>query len=54
MNDIPKFQLPQIVIITNESFDDVEEGLKDNRYLTIMRNVTKEKLLGYLLEKESY
>ena len=37
MNDIPKTHLPQIAIITNEDFDEKEEGLNDNRYLSIIK-----------------
>ena len=37
MNDIPKTHLPQIAIITNEDFDKKEEGLNDNRYLSIIK-----------------
>ena len=37
MNYIPKIYLPQIAIITNEHFDEEEEGLNDNRYLSIIK-----------------
>ena len=37
MDDIPKTHLPQIAIITNEDFNEKEEGLKDNRYLSIIK-----------------
>ena len=58
MNDIPKTYLPQIAIITNEDFDEKEEGLNDNRYLSIIRGNTKDeiqkKLFEFLWEKECY
>ena len=37
LDSIEKLYLPQIAIITNENFDEKEEGLKDNRYITIIR-----------------
>ena len=54
MNDIPKTHLPQIAIVTNEDFDEKEEGLNDNRYLTIIKDKIKENLIKYLWEKECY
>ena len=54
MDDIPKTHLPQIAIITDEEFDENHEGLEDNRYLTIIKNVSRQKLLEFLWEKECY
>ena len=54
MNDIPKTHLPQIAIVTNEDFDEKEEGLNDNRYLSIIKDRIKENLLNFLWEKECY
>ena len=54
MNDIPKTHLPQIAIVTNEDFDEKEEGLNDNRYLSIIKNRIKENLIEFLWEKECY
>ena len=60
MNSITKTHLPQVAIITNEKFDEVKEGLDDNRYLTIIReeNKTDEDLImeirNYLWSKECY
>ena len=54
MNDIPKTHLPQIAIVTNEVFDEKEEGLNDNRYLSIIKGKIKENLLDFLWEKECY
>ena len=54
MNDIPKTHLPQIAIVTNEDFDEKEEGLNDNRYLSIIKDRIKENLINFLWEKECY
>ena len=60
MNDIPKTHLPQIAIITNEDFNAKEEGLKDNRYLSIIKyknnnsDEIQKKIFEYLWEKECY
>ena len=54
MNDIPKTHLPQIAIVTNENFDEKEEGLNDNRYLSIIKDRIKENLMEFLWEKECY
>ena len=58
LDSIEKLYLPQIAIITNENFDEKEEGLKDNRYITIIRYKNTEeiqkKLFEYLWEKECY
>jgi len=54
MNDIPKTHLPQIAIVTNEVFDEKEEGLNDNRYLSIIKGKIKENLMDFLWEKECY
>ena len=54
MNDIPKTHLPQIAIVTNEDFDEKEEGLNDNRYLSIIKDRIKENLMEFLWEKECY
>ena len=60
MNSITKNYLPQMVIITNEIFNEDDEGIYDNRYLTIIReeNKTDERLLydlkNYLWSKECY
>ena len=59
MNSLSKFYLPQIAIITSEEFDEQNEGLDDNRYLTIIKdNKNDEDLLNdiiaYLWSKESY
>ena len=32
MNSITKTNLPQILIVTSEQFDEEKEGLDDNRY----------------------
>jgi len=59
MNSLSKFYLPQIAIITSEEFDEQNEGLDDNRYLTIIKdNKNDEDLLNdiiaYLWSKECY
>ena len=58
MDSIEKLYLPQIAIITNENFNEEEEGLIDNRYLTIIRYKSTEeiqkKLFEFLWEKECY
>ena len=54
MNDIPKTHLPQIILITNEDFNGKEEGLNDNRYLSIIKDRIKENLIECLWEKECY
>ena len=58
MDSIEKLYLPQIAIITNENFNEKEEGLIDNRYLTIIRYKSTEeiqkKLFEFLWEKECY
>ena len=54
MDDIPKTHLPQIAIVTNENFDENHQGLNDNRYLSIIKNVSKKKIYEYLWEKECY
>ena len=54
MNDIPKTHLPQIAIVTNEDFNEKEEGLNDNRYLSIIKDRIKENLIEFLWEKECY
>ena len=58
MDSINKLYLPQIAIITNENFDKKKEGLKDNRYLTIIGYKNTEeiqkKLFEFLWEKECY
>lgn len=54
MNEIPKTHLPQIAIVTNEDFDEKEEGLYDNRYLSIIKGKIKENLMEFLWEKECY
>ena len=54
MDDIPKTHLPQISIVTDDDFNEKEEGLNDNRYLSIIKNVTQEKLYEYLWEKDCY
>jgi len=51
MDDIPKTHLPQIAIVTNENFDENHQGLNDNRYLSIIKNVSKKKIYEYLWEK---
>ena len=58
MNDIPKTHLPQIAIVTTDHFDEKEEGLNDNRYLSIIKcnsnDEIKKKLIEFLWEKECY
>ena len=59
MDDLPKTHLPQIAIVTSEEFDEVNEGLNDNRYLTIIKdNKNNEDLLNdliaYLWSRECY
>ena len=60
MNDISKTYLPQIALITKEKFDEVNEGLYDNRFLTIIREEKKsdeqiiDDLKNYLWSKECY
>ena len=60
MNDIPKTHLPQIAIITNEDFDEKEEGLNDNRYLSIIKynnnnsDEIQNKLFEFLWGRECY
>ena len=54
MNDIPKTHLPQIAIVTDKDFDEKEEGLNDNRYLSIIKDRSQEKLFEFLWEKECY
>ena len=60
MNTITKTHLPQILIITNEDFNEEEEGLDDNRYITIIKENNKNDkdiindLQNYLWSKECY
>ena len=60
MNDIPKTHLPQIAIITNEDFVEKEEGLNDNRYLSIIKynnnnsDEIQNKLFEFLWGRECY
>ena len=60
MNSITKTYLPQILIITNEDFNEEEEGLDDNRYITIIKENKKKDediindLKNYLWSKECY
>ena len=60
LNSITKTHLPQILIVTNEQFDEEKEGLDDNRYLTIIKEneKTNEDLINdiksYLWSKECY
>ena len=58
-NEITKNYLPQIAIVTNEKFSK-EEGLYDNRYLSIIKEktydkcLTKNNIINYLWEKDCY
>ena len=54
MDDLPKTYLPQIAIVTKEDLDGEEEVLRDNRYLSIIRNNSEKTLKKYLWEKECY
>ena len=54
MNDIKKTHLPQIAIVTEEPFNESEEGLNDNRYLTIIKKCDKKLIDDYLWEKDCY
>lgn len=59
MNSITKTHLPQIAIVTDEEFNELDEGLDDNRYLTIIKdNNNKNDLLNninnYLWSRECY
>jgi ribosome biogenesis GTPase A len=57
MNTISKTYLPQIAIVTDKQFNEVEEGLYDNRYLTIIKerkNDLVSTIYQYLWEKECY
>ena len=54
MNDIPKTHLPQIAIVIDKDFDEKEEGLNDNRYLSIIKDRIEENLIEFLWEKECY
>ena len=58
-DEITKNYLPQIAIVTNENFSK-EEGLYDNRYLSIIKEITYDKsltknnIINYLWEKDCY
>ena len=58
-DEITKNYLPQIAIVTNENFSK-EEGLYDNRYLSIIKentydkSLTKNNIINYLWEKDCY
>ena len=60
MNNISKTYLPQICLITKEKFDEVNDGLYDNRFLTIIKEENKsdkeliDDLKNYLWSKECY
>jgi len=60
MNNISKTYLPQISLLTNEKFDEVNDGLYDNRFLTIIKedNKSDEEIINdlknYLWSKECY
>ena len=60
MNNISKTYLPQICLITKEKFDEVNDGLYDNRFLTIIKEEKKsdeeliDDLKNYLWSKECY
>ena len=55
MNDLPKTYLPQLAIVTKEDFNEEgDNGLKDNRYLSKIRNISRKALYDYLWEKECY
>ena len=60
MNNISKTYLPQICLITEEKFDEVNDGLYDNRFLTIIKedNKSDEEIINdlknYLWSKECY
>ena len=59
MDDLPTTQLPQIAIVTSEEFDETNEGLDDNRYLTIIKDNKNDKdllndLIAYLWSRECY
>lgn len=60
MNNISKTYLPQICLITEEKFDEVNDGLYDNRFLTIIKEENKsdkeliDDLKNYLWSKECY
>lgn len=60
LNSKTKTYLPQVAIITDENFDEVNEGLSDNRYLTIIKEGDKtdkeliNDLKNYLWSKECY
>ena len=60
MNNISKTYLPQICLITEEKFDEVNDGLYDNRFLTIIKEEKKsdeeliDDLKNYLWSKECY
>lgn len=60
MDHISKTYLPQIALITKEKFDEFNEGLYDNRFLTIIKEINKsdkqiiDDLKNYLWSKECY
>lgn len=60
MDHISKTYLPQIALITKEKFDEFNEGLYDNRFLTIIKEINKSDkqiindLKNYLCSKECY
>ena len=59
MNSLSKTHLPQIAIVTSEDFDELNEGLDDNRYLTIIKDNKNDKdllnyIFAYLWSKECY
>ena len=59
MNLLSKTYLPQIAIITSEEFDENNDGLNDNRYLTIIKDnkedqVLLDDIINYLWSKECY
>ena len=60
IDSLTKTYLPHSAIVTDEPFDDEQEGLYDNRYLTIIKTNNannedlKTKLKCYLWEKECY
>ena len=59
MNSLSKTHLPQIAIVTSEEFDEINEGLDDNRYLTIIKDNKNDQdllndIIAYLWSKECY
>ena len=59
MDSLSKTHLPQIAIVTSEEFDEINEGLEDNRYLTIIKDDKSDKdllndIISYLWSKECY